>query len=116
MKIIYITVALMFFLPVLAGAGDIDNGKELFKRKCKSCHRLTEGVMVGPSLAGVTKRRTEEWLHKWLKNPRKMIKEGDPIATELAKQFKKKMPVIKAMQSEKNRNDILHFLKSVDGK
>ncbi len=111
-----IIVFLTFFqlVPTLAYAGDIENGKKLFMKKCKTCHRLTEGTKVGPSLLGVTQRRSDEWLQKWLQNPKAMINAGDPIAVELLKKYKKRMPKIKLMQTRKNRDDVILFLKSVN--
>ena len=86
---IFMFLALLHLIPTLAYGGNPENGEKLFMKKCKSCHRLTEGTKVGPSLVGVTQRRSEEWLHKWLQNPRAMLKAGDPIAVELLKKYKK---------------------------
>jgi cytochrome c2 len=96
---------------MLVYAANPENGKKLFMKKCKSCHRLTEGTKVGPSLVGVTKRRSPEWLDRWLKNPKEMIKAGDPVAVELLKKYKKRMPKYKIMQDKKNRDDVISFLK-----
>ena len=114
MRRIVVFLAILLLISTFAYAGDIENGKKLFMKKCKACHRLTEGTKVGPSLVGVTKRRSEEWLQKWLQNPRAMLKAGDPIAVELLKKYKKKMPKLKMMQTKKNRDDVLSFLKSID--
>ncbi|MGK7345138.1 MAG: c-type cytochrome [Candidatus Nitrospinota bacterium M3_3B_026] len=104
-----------FLLPAASSpAQDIGAGEELFKRKCKACHRLTEGMKVGPSLKGVTARRSDEWLDQWLKDPEAMIKNGDSVALELLEKYKKKMPKLKSMQDEKNRRDVIAFLKSVN--
>ena len=92
-------------------AGNPENGKKLFMKKCKSCHRLTEGTKVGPSLLGVTQRRSDEWLDEWLKDPKGMIEAGDPIAVELLKKYKKRMPKLKIMRDKKNRDDVISFLK-----
>lgn len=107
--------SLVFPLPIYA-AGNPEKGKQIFKKKCKACHRLTDSKFVGPGLAGVTERRSEEWMHKWLTHPKAMIINGDPIAVELKKKFKKTMPKLKLMQDENNRNDIISFLKEMDKK
>lgn len=116
MKWIMFTLILVLSFPHVVFTGDMAVGENLFKRKCKSCHRLSDGVKVGPGLAGVTRRRTEEWLHEWLKNPKAMINKGDPIAVKLKKKFKKTMRKMKPMQDEKNRQDIISFLKENDRK
>jgi cytochrome c1 len=42
-------------------------------------------------LKGVTKRRDQEWITKWLKDPDTMIR-TDPTAKELLKQYLVPMP------------------------
>jgi nitrite reductase (NO-forming) len=48
-------------------------GKLNFESKCLACHSVGEGKKLGPDLAGVTKRRTDAWLARWLKEPEKML-------------------------------------------
>ena len=62
-------------------------GKVEFESKCLACHSMGFGPKLGPDLAGVTKRRNEEWLRKWLKSPEQMLK-TDPDAQALLKEFK----------------------------
>jgi len=114
MKKASLALAALILSAGIAVASDAGKGKKIFKRKCKSCHRLGEGTLVGPSLLGVTKRRSEEWLHKWLQDPKGMVKSGDAIATDLKKRYKKQMPHIKAMDKKANREDIIAFLKEND--
>jgi nitrite reductase (NO-forming) len=60
-------------------------GKLNFESKCLACHSLGEGKKLGPDLAGVTKRRTDAWLARWLKEPEKML-ETDADAKALLKE------------------------------
>ena len=108
-----VCMTLGFSNAAFAG-GDAAAGEKLFKRKCKGCHRLSDGTKVGPGLAGVTSRRTDEWLHEWLKNPKAMIEKKDPIALELKKKYKKIMRKTKLMEEEQNRENIIAFLKQND--
>ena len=42
---------------ILQVAGDVQNGKELFKKNCQICHQLAgEGKQVGPNLDGIGNR------------------------------------------------------------
>jgi nitrite reductase (NO-forming) len=41
---------------------------------------------LGPDMVGVTKRRTEDWLTRWLKSPEKML-ESDPDAKAMLKEY-----------------------------
>jgi len=48
-------------------------GKLAFESKCLACHSFGQGKKLGPDLAGVTRRRTDAWLGKWLKSPEIML-------------------------------------------
>lgn len=61
-------------------------GKLAFESKCLACHSIGQGHKLGPDLAGVTKRRSEDWLVRWLKAPEQMLK-TDPEAQAMLKQF-----------------------------
>ena len=57
-------------------------GKTLFSTKgCSACHAFGKRV-TGPDLAGVSKRRTAEWMENQILHPEIMTKE-DPISHEL---------------------------------
>ena len=65
-------------------APDFTTGHYLFRTRCESCHTIGGGeTRLGPDLLGVTERRDRVWLERWLKEPDKMLEEGDPTATEL---------------------------------
>lgn len=69
-----------------------ETGKALFQSKgCVACHTIGKGKLVGPDLKGVTDRRDQEWIAKWLKDPDSMIL-TDPTAKELLKEFLVPMP------------------------
>ena len=48
-------------------------GKLNFESKCLACHSVGEGRKLGPDVAGVTRRRSDAWLARWLKEPEKML-------------------------------------------
>jgi len=75
-------------IPASATPTDPDavQGKIAFESKCLACHSMGQGAKMGPDVAGVTKRRSEEWLSKWLKSPEQMLK-TDPDAQAMLKQF-----------------------------
>lgn len=102
----------LIFLALSSYAGDTVSGEELFKKKCKQCHKTTEQVLIGPGLKDVTKRRDVEWIDRWLSNPKKML-ESDPIAQELKKKFKRAMPKIPEMSDEEHRKNIIEYLKTL---
>ena len=64
-----------------------ESGKSLFAtRGCVACHTLGQGKRVGPDLKGVSKRRSAEWLTKFMAKPSEMLA-NDPTAKKLLKEF-----------------------------
>ncbi|MBC6610762.1 c-type cytochrome [Hymenobacter sp. BT507] len=78
-----------------AGGGDaaaIAAGDALFKGNCAQCHAVNEKV-VGPALAGITKRRPMSWIIPWIKNSSKVVASGDAYAVKLFNEYgKQQMP------------------------
>ena len=76
--------------PAPSGGGDAEKGKALFTNNCAQCHAVTEEVVVGPGLKGVTSRTPgKEWLHKWIRNSSAVIASGDPYAVQVFNKFNK---------------------------
>jgi nitrite reductase (NO-forming) len=61
-------------------------GKLAFESKCLACHSVGQGRKLGPDVAGVTKRRSDDWLTRWLKSPGKML-ETDAGAKAMLKEY-----------------------------
>ncbi len=57
-------------------------GKALFEGKCQSCHALNN-KLVGPALKDIHKRRSYEWLTKWIKDNEAFRKSGDKDAIDV---------------------------------
>ena|SRR3990167_9190363 len=89
----FVLLSFNSFIPVSRGdQGEAEQGKKLFQeRGCAACHSIGKGKITGPDLLGVTKRRDEEWLKKWLKSPDTMIM-TDPIAKEMLGVYMVPMP------------------------
>lgn len=70
---------------------NISRGEDLFRTRCSACHAVgTEGAGAarpGPDLFGVTERRDDAWLRRWIAEPDKVLAEGDPLALELLEQW-----------------------------
>lgn len=86
-------------------------GAELFKNMCSACHKM-EKKFIGPALAGVTERRTPEWIMNMILNPEQMIKE-DPIAKKLL--VESNMAVMANQNlSEEEARAILEYFRQFD--
>ncbi len=75
-------------LPASASPTDPEavRGKLGFESKCLACHSLGQGKKLGPDLAGVTKRRSDSWLARWLKSPEQMLA-ADADAKAMLKEY-----------------------------
>jgi cytochrome c2 len=62
-------------------------GEELFQSTCAACHTIGGGRLVGPDLAGVTERRSQVWLNKFILSSQAMVKNGDADAVAVFEQF-----------------------------
>ena len=93
--------------------GDIDEalvekGKEIFKANCTACHKMGKRF-VGPALAGVTERRSPEWITNMILNPDGMVKE-DPTAIALLEEYMS--PMANQSLSEEDARAILEFFRT----
>ncbi len=93
------------------GAGE---GPRIYKKYCSGCHKLTDQTAKGPGFQGVMARHSEEWLDKWLQNPKALVESGDPDAIKLKEKYRIIMPTLKVMTDEKARREIIDFLKEND--
>lgn len=87
-------------------------GKEIFDTKCIACHKLNERL-VGPPLAGTTKRRSPEWIMNLLLNTNEMV-EKDPIVQEMVTIYFTKMT--SQDLTEVQAWNLLDYLRQVDSK
>jgi protein SCO1/2 len=99
----------------------ISDGEMMFRDRCSSCHVISGGFQpqrnarpLGPDLFGVTERRDDAWLRRWLTEPDRMIESGDPIAVAMSNAWEVVMPnfrldsneienLIRYMESESER-------------
>ena len=62
-------------------------GQALFLKACAACHTVGMGRHIGPDLEGITSRRTQDWIVRYMVAPDKMRHQNDPIAASLRRQF-----------------------------
>ena len=89
-------------------------GDAVFKEMgCVACHTIGKGKLTGPDLLGVTERREEEWIRKWIKSPDTMVY-TDPIAKELLKEYMVPMP--NQGLSDEQEDILIEYFKYEDSK
>jgi cytochrome c2 len=62
-------------------------GSTTFGSLCVACHTIGGGRLVGPDLAGVSDRRSEQWLVDFITSSQTMIQSGDPDAVALSEEY-----------------------------
>ncbi len=86
----------------------VEKGKELYKINCTACHKMGKRV-VGPALAGITERRTPEWVMNMIMNPEEMV-EKDPTAKALLAEYL--APMANQNITEDEARAILEFFRT----
>jgi mono/diheme cytochrome c family protein len=85
-------------------------GEKAFSGTCAACHKMDQRY-VGPALAGVTKRRTPEWIMNMIMNPVEMTQK-DETAKALLAEYMTQMSV---SASEEEARAILEYFRKIDG-
>ena len=96
-----------------AQAAEIAAGHALFKSNCAQCHAVNEQV-VGPALAGISKRRPMSWILPWVKNSSKLVASGDEYAVALFDKYSKQQMPSFAL-SDKEIISIVAYINSTEG-
>ena len=86
------------------------SGKDLFRQNCAACHKLSSQATTGPGLAGVTDRRSEDWLMKWIKNSQELVSSGDADAVAIFEEYNK-MPMPPFGFSDEEIKGLITYIK-----
>ncbi len=86
-----------------------ERGENLFSGTCAACHKLDQRY-VGPAVAGVTQRRSPEWIMNMIMNPVEMTQK-DPVAKALLAEYMTQMSV---SASEEDARAILEYFRKLD--
>lgn len=101
----------LFMTTLVFSTPSTDDGKLIFSSRCASCHNVNK-LVLGPALAGVGERHTEDWIINFVHSSQSVIKGGDPAAIALFEKFNKvPMPDHPDLSSE-NIKSILAYIKS----
>lgn len=103
---------LLLILPFLSSSklSAQSPGETLFKTNCAACHRMDDQKLVGPGLAGINNKRSEEWLLKWIRNSQELIKSGDADAIAVYEEYNKTPMIAYDMFSDDEIKSILTYI------
>jgi cytochrome c5 len=91
----------------------VAKGKGISDVKCTSCHKTNEERLVGPGWAGVTDRRTPEWIMNFITNTDEMLKR-DTAVQNMLEVCLVKMP--NQGLSDDDARSVLEYMRKLDGK
>jgi mono/diheme cytochrome c family protein len=80
-----------------------------FNMACSPCHTIGGGDTMGPDLQGVSERRDNAWLKKFITDPMGMINSGDAIAIALLQEFEN-IPMPAQNLSDQDIEGILDYI------
>ena len=86
-------------------------GEQVFNTTCFACHTIGGGRLIGPDLAGVHEKRSQEWLEKFIRSSQSMIKAGDAEAVALFEEYSS-MVMPDAVASEEEIRQVLSYINS----
>jgi len=88
-----------------------ETGEQIFQTACIACHTIGGGRLVGPDLAGVQERRSQEWLMSFIKSSQSMINEGDTEAVALFEEYNR-VPMPDSPLSEEQIRKVLDYIQT----
>lgn len=89
--VFFIAVLLLVIANTVCYSSEADQleGAAYFKQLCVACHTINGGILVGPDLANVHERRSDEWLQEFITSSQTLINSGDTDAVAVFEQFNK---------------------------
>ncbi len=92
-KKVFALLSIILVLGIGSNAADLTkdpgylSGEKLYKANCTTCHALDKKVL-GPALKGITARRKEAWIIKWVKDNAALRATNDPEAIAIFNEYK----------------------------
>ena len=88
-----------------------ETGQALFLKTCAACHNVGGGPRIGPDLAGITERRTGDWLKRYISQPERLRRQKDPIALALRQKYRNVLMPYLGL-SETDAADVLTYVQA----
>jgi mono/diheme cytochrome c family protein len=104
-------LAVALITTTVSAATPADEGKSIFTSRCASCHNVNKQV-TGPALAGVDKRRSIDWIIRFVHSSQNVVKSGDKDAVALFAQFNQIIMPDHPDLSDVQIKNIVEYIKS----
>jgi mono/diheme cytochrome c family protein len=85
-------------------------GEQVFSTICFACHTIGGGRLIGPDLAGVHEKRSQEWLESFVKSSQSMINAGDTEAVALFEEYNSLL-MPDAVATDEEVRQVLSYIK-----
>jgi mono/diheme cytochrome c family protein len=110
-RCIRITGALVLFAFVGHSQDGLaqQSGEQIFNTTCFACHTIGGGRLVGPDLANVHERRSQEWLERFVISAQSMIDSGDAEAVAVFAEYNE-LPMPDSFLSEEQSRQVLSYI------
>ncbi len=82
---VFVTSVILFLSCPSVIAQDSDSAT--FKSVCAVCHTIGGGKLIGPDLANVQDRHSEDWIINFVQSSQSVIKSGDQYADSIYKAY-----------------------------
>ncbi len=102
---------LVAFLGPLPNGRAQQPGEQDYQTLCAACHTIGGDRLIGPDLAGVHERRSEEWLVEFVQSSQSMIERGDPDAVAIFEEYSN-LPMPDPPLSEAQIRDVVAYLQA----
>ena len=104
-------VAVLLFSSHSRNGWAQDPGEQVFNTTCFACHTIGGGRLIGPDLAGVHEKRSQEWLEEFIKSSQSMINAGDTEAVALFEEYNSLL-MPDAPATEEQIRQVLSYIQS----
>src|ERR1035437_4124009 len=108
MKVQKLILSVAAIITTITGSFAQD-GEQLFKTTCATCHTVGKGKLVGPDLRDVQNRHDMPWMLKWVKSSQTLVKAGDAQAVKLFND-NNKIPMPDVAYSEDQTKSVIGFI------
>ena len=114
--VFFVSLLLLVIANTISYSSEVDQleGAQYFNQICTACHTIGKGRLVGPDLANVQERRSDQWLQKFIKSSQTLINSGDPDAVAIFEEYNK-MVMPDAPFTDDQIGAVIVYIKAASG-